>query len=230
MPVKAVLFDKDGTLFDFHATWGAWTARLLNQLADGDAALCQDLADVIRFDLQAGVLKPESVAIAGTMQQVVKLLAALLPHWSERDLSREMQRQACAAPQVAATPLGPLLAGLRARGLRLGVVTNDDEASARHHLMREGILPFFDIVIGADSGFGAKPDAGPLLAAAHQMDMAPDECVMVGDSLHDLRAAKAAGMGGVGVLTGPAGGDVLAPHALAVLPSIAALCAWLDRA
>jgi phosphoglycolate phosphatase len=52
---------------------------------------------------------------------------------------------------------------------------------------------------------------------------------MIGDSLHDLHAGRAAGMAVMGVLTGPATEAELAPHADVVLPSIAALPAWLDR-
>jgi phosphoglycolate phosphatase len=51
---------------------------------------------------------------------------------------------------------------------------------------------------------------------------------MVGDSLHDLRAARAAGMRAVAVLTGPARAADLAPWADAVLPDIGALAGWLD--
>ena len=51
---------------------------------------------------------------------------------------------------------------------------------------------------------------------------------MVGDSLHDLDAGRAAGMRPVAVLTGIARAGDLAPHAEVVLPDIGALPAWLD--
>jgi phosphoglycolate phosphatase len=52
---------------------------------------------------------------------------------------------------------------------------------------------------------------------------------MVGDSLHDLHAARAAGMVGVGVLSGPARAEVLAPVADVVLDDIAAIAGWLEQ-
>ncbi|MFD2856539.1 HAD family hydrolase [Seohaeicola zhoushanensis] len=52
---------------------------------------------------------------------------------------------------------------------------------------------------------------------------------MVGDSTHDLFAGRTAGMHTVGVLTGVAGHEDLAPHADVVLPDIGHLPAWLDR-
>ncbi|WP_339107744.1 HAD family hydrolase [Thioclava sp. GXIMD4216] len=227
MQIAALLFDKDGTLFDFHATWSAWARDLLQHLSDGDPALATVLAEAIDYDLRAGRFRPSSVAIAGTMDEIVAALAAHLPQWSRADLAQEMHRMAQGAPQVAAAPLADLLPRLRARGLKLGVMTNDAEASARVHLHREAALDYFDYVMGADSGFGAKPDPAPLLALAQKLGVAAEACVMLGDSLHDLQAAKAAGMMPVGVLTGPATAEVLAPFAQAILSDIGELPEWL---
>jgi phosphoglycolate phosphatase len=87
----------------------------------------------------------------------------------------------------------------------------------------------FDFIAGFDSGFGCKPGPDPLLAFAEAMGLDPADVLMVGDSLHDLHAARAAGMRAVAVLTGVAGKEVLAPHAEAVLPHIGHLPAWLAR-
>lgn len=136
--------------------------------------------------------------------------------------------EAAAAPQAAAVPLAPLLDSLRARGLRLGLATNDGEVPARAHLKAAGVLDRFDFIAGSDSGHGGKPGPGQLLAFARQMGIAPDRAVMVGDSTHDLAAGRAAGMITIGVLTGLATAEVLAPYADAVLPDIGGLPAWLD--
>ena len=117
--------------------------------------------------------------------------------------------------------------GLKARGLRLGLATNDAEAAGRAHLAAHGVGQLFDMVAGFDSGHGAKPGPGMLLAFAGQCGLAPSRVVMVGDSRHDMQAGRAAGMRTVAVLTGIAGRDELAPLADAVLPDIAALDAWI---
>ena len=107
-------------------------------------------------------------------------------------------------------------------------MTNDSESVARAHLRAAGIEGMFDFVAGADSGHGAKPSPGPLLAFATAMGHAPDRVVMVGDSLHDLAAGRAAGMWTAGVLTGMADADTLAPMADVVLPDIGHLPDWLS--
>ena len=77
--ICAILFDKDGTLFDFEATWGGWAQRVVTQLGGGDGALVARLAAAIRFDLAQGRFDPGSPVIAGTSEEVVRLLAAQLP-------------------------------------------------------------------------------------------------------------------------------------------------------
>ena len=130
------------------------------------------------------------------------------------------------APQVEAAPLREVLGRLRGMGLKLGVATNDSEAPARAHLA--GVMDLLDFVAGFDSGHGAKPGPGQCLAFAAAVGLDPRECAMVGDSLHDLTAARAAGMVGVGVLTGPAGRDALEGAADVVLGTIAELPGWIE--
>jgi phosphoglycolate phosphatase len=67
------------------------------------------------------------------------------------------------------------------------------------------------------------------LAFARQLRLDPTRVVMVGDSLHDLNAGRAAGMRTVAVLTGVAGRAELHEHADIVLTNIGGLEAWLDQ-
>jgi phosphoglycolate phosphatase len=228
---QGILFDKDGTLFDFHATWGAWAQGLLTELAAGDAARAVALGDAVGFDLATdggqGSFRPESPVIAGTPDQIAAILLRELPEWQAGPLVTLMNDRAARAPQAEAVPLRPLLTLLRGLGLRLGVMTNDAEAPARAHLAAAGVSDLFDMVIGCDSGHGAKPDPAPLLAFAHAMALDPAAVVMVGDSRHDLHAGRAAGMATVGVLTGLAKTPDLAPLADAVLADIGYLPGWL---
>ncbi|WP_444464300.1 HAD family hydrolase [Rhodobacter capsulatus] len=225
--IEAILFDKDGTLFDFDATWGAWARGVTFDLAGGDAALAGRLAEAIGYDLAAGRFRQHSPVIAGTVAEVAALIAPHLPGQSIAALVRDLDAAACRAPQVAAVNLARCLGGLRATGLRLGVATNDSESSARAQLEREGVCGFFDFIAGYDSGFGGKPEPGQLLAFAAHLGVAPAQVAMVGDSLHDLAAARAAGMRAVAVLTGPAPRATLAPAADVVLPTIDDLAGWL---
>lgn len=226
--LRGILFDKDGTLFDFHATWSTWSADLVFSLANGSTDKAGDLARAIGFDLGTRRFHPGSPVIAGTPPEIAEALLPQLPGKALADLVVQMNGLAAQARMAPAVPLAPLLQALRGRGLRLGLATNDGERPARAHLASVGIADLFDYVAGSDSGHGGKPHPGMLLAFAAAEGLAPQQVAMVGDSTHDLIAGRAAGMATVGVLTGPAGAEELAPLADVVLPDIGHLPDWLD--
>lgn len=229
MRVDGILFDKDGTLFDFGATWNVWAGGVIDELSGGDPARAAAIAEAIRYDLPRRAFRPDSPVIAGTNREAAELVASALPGRDVDELEIFLMESAAAAPLNPPVPLAPLLDGLSAAGLALGVMTNDAEAVARAHLGQAGVLDRFGFVAGFDSGHGAKPSAAPLLAFARQAGLAPERVVMVGDSLHDLEAGRAAGMICLGVLTGMATEADLAPHADAVLPHIGHLPDWVRR-
>ncbi|WP_292021968.1 HAD family hydrolase [Maritimibacter sp. UBA3975] len=220
----AVLFDKDGTLFSFDESWSAWARLFLDRMAGGDEARASRLAAAIGYDRSTGTFLPSSVAIAGTPEEVAALCAPVLGRAPE-PLVDEINAAAAEAPMNEAVPLAPLLDRLRGAGLVLGVATNDAETPARAHLA--AVVDRFDFIAGSDSGWTPKPDPAMCRAFAGAVGVAPHRVVMVGDSLHDLRAGRAAGMQTVGVLTGPADESRITKHADAVLRDIGQLPGWL---
>lgn len=226
--IKGIIFDKDGTLFDFNATWGAWTRGMLEAETGGDPVLFARLADVLGYDVAAARFRAESMVIASTAAELAAMIQSVLPELETGALLTRMNAAAAAVPQIEAVPLQDYFLRLRAKGLRLGIATNDAEAPARAHLDRAGVTRHFDFIAGYDSGHGGKPAAGQLHAFCAKTGLPPGGCVMVGDSTHDLHAGRAAGMRTIGVLTGPAPHAELASLADVVLPDIGEIPAWLE--
>lgn len=122
------------------------------------------------------------------------------------------------------------LATLAARGITMAVCTNKPERFLAPLLQGLQIDHYFAALLGGDSLAERKPHPGPLLHLARQFGVGVGECLMVGDSRHDVEAARAAGMAVVGLRHGY-GGDrdfAIAPPDR-VLDSMAELPAWLDR-
>lgn len=228
MHIKGLLFDKDGTLFDFRATWDTWAAQMIHELAGHDDAQIAQVAAAVRFDLETGGFHADSPFIAGTNAEVSEAIAQAVPHLSALQIELFLEQRVGEATLAPAVALAPYLNGLRGQGLRLGVMTNDSEFGARTQLDQVGVTALFHFIAGYDSGFGAKPSPDPLLAFADQMKLPPESVVMVGDSTHDLLAGRRAGMRTVGVLTGTALTDELAPLADIVLPDIGHIPDWLN--
>lgn len=225
-PIKGIIFDKDGTLFEFQSTWAGWMSGFLRNLAVPEETRSQ-VAEALGFDMERGLFDTDSVMIAGTPDAGIERIMKILPEMSKEDLVNRILTSTAETEQMPAADLPALLDGLRTDGLVLGVATNDAEAPARANLRSAGIEEKFDFIAGYDSGFGPKPEPGMLLAFSDRFDIAPQNIAMVGDSRHDLLAGRRAGMSTVAVLTGTAGEEDLAPLADVVMPSIADLPNWL---
>jgi phosphoglycolate phosphatase len=230
MPIRAILFDKDGTLVDFQRTWGPATHTVLTRLANGDSAVFDRLAAVSRYDATERKLLPGSPVVIETTYGYGKLWAEALGVPLTAEFVDHIDRMFFQTTLDHLTPLGDvkgLLGALAARGLKLGLMTNDADANTRAQMQRLGLDSLLGFIAAYDSGFGAKPAPDPVLAFAAFANVAPAEIAVVGDTAHDLVAARAAGSVAVGVLSGPNPRELLEPHADVLLPSIAELPDWL---
>ena len=232
--IRGLLFDKDGTLFDFALSWSGVLDDTLAALTP-DPALQQRMAEKTGYDKAKGRFAPGSAAVAGALDEVAAVWASFLPGKNAGDVLRIADQIATeAVASGALVPAVPDLAGylqdLRAQGYVLGIATHDSEGAARAHLDGFDALEHFAFIAGYDSGHGLKPGPGMLLAFAHATGLQPGEIAMIGDSVHDLGVAPAAGAAlAVGVLTGPAEHADLAPLADHILTSIADLPELLVR-
>jgi len=231
--IAGVLFDKDGVLVDFHTTWGPATARTIRHFAvDEDQA--RALAEAIDFDLTAERFRPQSVFIAGTAADTMRVWSPILgagtglreaSFWGEITDRMTTEGAEC----VSAPPEVPIaLRALRAKGLPLGIATNDQEDSARQQMTRLELTALFETISGSDSGYGPKPGPGMIDAFADHLNVDTARIVMVGDSTHDLHAARAAGAIGVAIGTGPATLESLKPHADHTIETMAELPGLVD--
>lgn len=235
--IRGALFDKDGTLIDFTATWRGLSEGMIRDYADGDDDLARSLGRAVGFDVETGVFLPGSPIVADAADEVARLMAALTPGRTADEIESDLNRRATAVADGDGDGLAPV-AGLRsalesmaAMGVALGVGTHDAEAAARAHSKKIGVADLMAFYAGYDSGCGLKPGPGMPNAFAASAGLAPADIVMVGDSVHDLGAGRAAGVAAsVAVLTGPATEEMLAPLADVVLPSVADLPDYLRSA
>lgn len=86
------------------------------------------------------------------------------------------------------------LIALKARGFRLACVTNKPQAFTEPLLEELELDGFFETVISGDSLAKKKPDPLPLTHICDLFGIAPQDAILIGDSVNDVRAAKAAGM------------------------------------
>lgn len=221
-----VLFDKDGTLIDFHLTWGPAVFAMIHRLAAGNPALIQAQADALQYSIETKRFLESSPLVAGSTADYGGRWADALGRSDLDVLKSEIDALSATESLKALTPIDEpptVFSALTAMGLRLGVATNDSERSARRQIEALGIASYVDFVAGYDSGHGGKPEPGMVLAFADFLGAPPSRIVMVGDSVHDLSAARTAGALAVAVLSGPAERSALERHADYVIDHIGAL-------
>ena len=86
------------------------------------------------------------------------------------------------------------VAALRAGGAALACITNKPYRPAVDLLAHVGLIDAFELVLGGDSLPRRKPDPLPLLHACSRLGVASEHAIFAGDSINDVRAARAAGM------------------------------------
>jgi phosphoglycolate phosphatase len=225
--IRAILFDKDGTLFDFFKTWMPLYEALAGRLVGGDTARIDRILKASGYDRHSGKLDPGSPLAAGSNRSIAEAWVTELPGVDLDSLTRRMDAQfgeSLAISPVPVTDLAALFGRLKARGLRLGVATMDSHAAAAAAVETFELVGLVDFVAGYDSGHGMKPGPGMVHAFCRAIELPAAAVAVVGDTPHDMHMARAAGAGlAIGVLTGAAPREVLVDHADQVLDSIAQL-------
>ena len=215
--VRAVLFDLDGTLVDSAPDLGSAADRM--RLARGMPSL--PLEDY----------RPHAGSGARGMLGVAFGMSS--DHGDYETLREEFycQYEACLTEQTRAfTGVAELLEALLQRGLRWGVVTNKAQRFSTPLTRAMPLFASASTIISGDTTAHIKPHPAPLLEAARRLNLAPIDCVYVGDDARDILAGRAAGMTTVAArygYLGP-GADVALWGADAEVNSPLEVLKWLD--
>ncbi len=217
--VAAVLFDLDGTLIDSAPDLAAAGNEM--RVSHGLQALPYE------------VLRPHAGSGARGMLGAALGMApgdADYEVLREEFLARyEARMLVLTRPFIAALAL---LDALDRHAVPWGIVTNKAMRFAAPMARALGLLPRAGALVGGDSTPRTKPHPEPLLEGARQLRQPPQACIYVGDDPRDMRAARAAGMGGLAAGWGYLGPDepIHAWGADFVLDHPEQLLNWLELA
>jgi phosphoglycolate phosphatase len=193
---RGILFDKDGTLFDFERSYAPACAKVIGALAGDDSLLAKRLAQAAGFDLDGNRFSPSSIVIAGSIAELARVWQPYLCTGNVEALEKQIDALFLRYSRQSLTlfeGVPAMLRKLQNMGLILGLATNDSEAVGHAHLCLAGIENNFSFIAGYDSGYGAKPEPGMIKAFAQKFQLAADTVIMVGDSERDMVAARQAG-------------------------------------
>ncbi|GGM25128.1 hydrolase [Streptomyces fumigatiscleroticus] len=187
---RAVLLDFDGPVTALFG--GASTAPAARRIKDAVRRIWGSLdADVEECDDSHGLLRRlrdmyDRPCPAPRSDTALKLAEAMVTRY-------EYEAVASARP----TPLlADLVRALRGLGLPLVIVSNNADGPVREFLGRPGLPARFETVVGRDPRElrHLKPDPYPVDLAVRRLALPPSSCLLVGDQLTDLEAARSAGV------------------------------------
>ena len=231
---RLIVFDKDGTLFDFHHLWTTWSARYLRLVVSShkdEDRLYRALCEALGYDTGTDkVLFDSPLSIATTPDIPLIVATALYGQglgWTEAtELAEQALERTVSEFDLAAAvrPIGDiadLFRRLRQAGIRIAVVTTDERSITESMLELAGVADMVDFLACGDDGLPIKPAPDAVLAACERTGIAPPETIVVGDNVADMQMGRRAGVGlCVGVLSGVAEAGDLDAHADVVLDSV----------
>lgn len=204
--LETILFDFDGTLIDASDVICASFNHALQSVG---------LALLSSEEIRRGIGRP---------------LREIFREYAPPELVEDVigaYRQAFSRQSLEGSRLIPGVASLvprLARDYALGIVTSRTSGGV-HVLMRHfNLEEYFDSVVGVEEVSECKPSPEPVLRALFELNAEPYRSALVGDTVHDVQAARASGVLPIGVATGShSGADLLSAGADRVLDSIADL-------
>ena len=208
--IKAIIFDKDGTLIEFDKMWSAWLLNVVSEIeanvvesGDIKGALRRKIFEKIGFDSENNTVIGDGVFACGTMKQLRDITAKIvadLSTASPRDIDAILDR-------VWKTPDPVKLAFERANlnklfrtlksdmGLKVAICTTDDEDPTMQSLKALNAADLPDAILCGDMGIAPKPSRDQILYICKKIGggIKPSETVMVGDTPRDMRMGRASG-------------------------------------
>ena len=188
--IKGIVMDMDGTITRFNLDYMAARRKALQELDKLDLRT-PEMNEQLSLYLILKKLKDEMdperfTSLRGRFYAVLE------------DMEVRAAKEVTLYPGAVET-----LRILRDRGLRIGLLTNNSHAGTEITLRRHHLAAFFDAVVTRDDCEEMKPDGAPVRKLLTEMNVPPEEAILVGDGVIDIMAARDAELPSVAVATGP---------------------------
>ncbi len=192
--VKAIVFDLDGTLTDFNLDYKTVRAEarrfLINQ---GFPASTLSVNESIFDMLRKARVYLKNNGLSNQFSAIRKRVFSIAEKY---ELSAA--RETYLLPGTFQT-----LKALRKAKLKLGIFTMNGEKSTDYILRNFRLKSFFDSVVTREATTDVKPDAAHLHVVLEDLSVEPEQTIVVGDSIGDMKSAEALKAIGVGLAKTP---------------------------
>lgn len=233
--VEVVVFDKDGTLIDFHIMWGRRATTAVDAILDQlgyDAQLEQSLYETLGYNRRQGETAGNGPLAIVPLPKIDTVMATVLYQYGLAwDKAEQLIRDTFSPvmssdpTEQSVKPLGNVhesIQRLNTHGIRTALATSDNRTPTLKMLEMLNIDHHFDVIYcGDDDELPQKPSAQVLEQIAMRCSVDIGKIMMVSDTVSDLSMAHAAKAGGkVGVMGGATEADQLSAWSDALITTI----------
>ena len=197
MVVSAVIFDLDGTLADTMDDLKTAMNNMLKRLGYKTRS---------KPELLSFINRGARNFVRSSLPKVVQDSELILD--SAMEIYEQEYAQCYCESTYAYDGMKEALEGLKEKGIRIGVLSNKQDAFVKHICEKLFGKGFFKVTMGQTS-LPTKPDPQGALLVCKLLGVKPQNCIFVGDSDIDMMTAQNAGMTSIGVSWGYRSEDVL---------------------
>lgn len=194
--INTFIFDIDGTLID---TFDMYMPAMVNTLRKHGYQIAPE-DELPTMKKLFGITGVDALKIFGVRPDEI---APIQKEWFDAAYERENYVKVIDQVPEALAKLAAV------NGNKLGVATSKLQDEYDHFKQQYDFAKLFDSAITSSDTKKHKPDPEPILAAVKKMGSTPEQSVYVGDTINDLKAAKAAGVKFAGALYGSANPDAI---------------------
>ncbi len=231
---QAIIFDKDGTLINFDAMWGGWVVYLAEQLhLVSGLEVREALFLAMGYDERTKKVLAHGKLAVTPMAKLYILTIEVMQSLGLSGEKAEKIVETCwriPDPVELAKPftdMRELFYKLHSEGIKIAIATADDRAPTQAMIEAFDIEEYIFTMVCADDKIPTKPAPDMVHAICQRMNIEPSKVMVVGDTIADLKMARAAEAGlAVGVLSGVSNARDLAPFADVLLESVEELLTY----
>jgi pyrophosphatase PpaX len=187
-------------------------------IAEQEKHVQSNKIDTVLFDFDGTIMDPNDLIIRswqhtfrtltgadGSTDEIVRSFGELLPHTAARffpgrDVDEVVRTYRNYHVEIFTEAISVfpgvenMLQTLKNEGYVLGLVTSRLARTTRQGMDKYDLYRYFDALVTADDTEKSKPDPEPVLLSLRMLNKTPEQAVMVGDTLHDIRCARNAGV------------------------------------
>ena len=227
MAIKGLLFDKDGTLIEFHQMWLQVTQNVVMQILQNYPSTQTQQSLLEAVGIFGKHIDNKGLLAANPVEDIAQRWYQLIQPECELKsfiyvIKNLFNQHIKDNPELIKTLPGvkEKLLSLKNQGFKLGIATADTKDSTLYSLNQAGLFELFDFIGYSDGNIAPKPATALMNAFCNQCGLTTDQVIMFGDTISDMEFGHNSGSKKIAVLTGTATETELKPHADMILASV----------